>query len=74
MVVQKRRVVQFIHRWVLAVRHVVFDDPAATHFIEVSLSVHFQFINFVNATECDNRKQRQHVVLDQFTYIMLQTH
>ncbi|XP_062710182.1 rap guanine nucleotide exchange factor 4 isoform X2 [Aedes albopictus] len=30
----KRRVVQFIQRWVLAVRHAVFDDPLAVEFIE----------------------------------------
>lgn len=33
----KRRVVQFIQRWVLAVRHAVFDDPLAVEFIEVSV-------------------------------------
>ena len=33
----KKRVVQFIQRWVMAVRHAVFEDPAAAHFIEVSL-------------------------------------
>jgi Rap guanine nucleotide exchange factor 4 len=32
----KKRVVQFIQRWVMAVRHAVFEDPAASHFIEVS--------------------------------------
>ena len=31
----KRRVVQFIQRWVLLVRHAVFDDPLAVEFIEV---------------------------------------
>jgi Rap guanine nucleotide exchange factor 4 len=31
----KKRVVQFIQRWVMAVRHAVFEDPAAAHFIEV---------------------------------------
>ncbi|XP_070499375.1 rap guanine nucleotide exchange factor 4 isoform X2 [Chironomus tepperi] len=30
----KKRVVQFIQRWVMAVRHAVFEDPAAAHFIE----------------------------------------
>ncbi|XP_039443269.1 rap guanine nucleotide exchange factor 4 isoform X3 [Culex pipiens pallens] len=30
----KRRVVQFIQRWVLLVRHAVFDDPLAVEFIE----------------------------------------
>ncbi|XP_053688816.1 rap guanine nucleotide exchange factor 4 isoform X2 [Sabethes cyaneus] len=30
----KRRVVQFIQRWVLAVRHAVFEDPLAVEFIE----------------------------------------
>ncbi|XP_058461700.1 rap guanine nucleotide exchange factor 4 isoform X3 [Malaya genurostris] len=30
----KRRVVQFIQRWVLAVRHAVFEDPIAVEFIE----------------------------------------
>lgn len=32
----KKRVVHFIQRWVMAVRHAVFEDPAAAHFIEVS--------------------------------------
>ena len=31
----KKRVVHFIQRWVMAVRHAVFEDPAAAHFIEV---------------------------------------
>lgn len=35
----KRRVVQFIQRWVLAVRHAVFDDPLAVEFIEVSSNI-----------------------------------
>lgn len=30
----KKRVVHFIQRWVMAVRHAVFEDPAAAHFIE----------------------------------------
>ncbi|CRL03782.1 CLUMA_CG016279, isoform C [Clunio marinus] len=30
----KKRVVLFIQRWVMAVRHAVFEDPAAAHFIE----------------------------------------
>lgn len=34
----KRRVVQFIQRWVLAVRHAVFDDPLAVEFIEVRIA------------------------------------
>jgi hypothetical protein len=33
----KKRVVHFIQRWVMAVRHAVFEDPAAAHFIEVSI-------------------------------------
>lgn len=33
----KKRVVQFIQRWVVAIRHVVFDDPASAHFIAVRL-------------------------------------
>jgi Rap guanine nucleotide exchange factor 4 len=32
----KKRVIQFIQRWVLAVRHAVFEDQVATEFIEVS--------------------------------------
>lgn len=32
----KKRVVHFIQRWVMAVRHAVFEDPAAAHFIEVT--------------------------------------
>lgn len=36
----KKRVVQFIQKWVIAVRNSVFDDPAAVEFIEViTLSV-----------------------------------
>lgn len=31
----KKRVVHFIQRWVMAVRHAVYEDPAAAHFIEV---------------------------------------
>lgn len=31
----KKRVVHFIQRWVMAVRHAVFEDSAAAHFIEV---------------------------------------
>ncbi|XP_055701566.1 rap guanine nucleotide exchange factor 4 isoform X2 [Phlebotomus papatasi] len=30
----KRRVVQFVHKWVIAVRNVVFEDPVAVDFIE----------------------------------------
>ncbi|GLV32312.1 Exchange protein directly activated by cAMP [Carabus blaptoides fortunei] len=30
----KRRVVQFVHRWVTTVRHVVFDEQTALEFIE----------------------------------------
>ena len=41
----KRRVVQFIQRWVLAVRNVVFDDRIITDFIEVS-RLFFLFIQF----------------------------
>jgi Rap guanine nucleotide exchange factor 4 len=32
----KKRVIQFVQRWVLAVRHAVFEDPVAAEFIEVS--------------------------------------
>lgn len=35
----KKRVVQFIQRWVMAVRHAVFEDPAAAHFIEVRIII-----------------------------------
>jgi Rap guanine nucleotide exchange factor 4 len=31
----KKRVVHFIQRWVMAIRHQVFDDPAAENFISV---------------------------------------
>ncbi|XP_047112934.1 rap guanine nucleotide exchange factor 4 [Schistocerca piceifrons] len=30
----KRRVVQFVHRWVLTIRHPVFDDPSSLEFLE----------------------------------------
>ncbi|KAF4532333.1 hypothetical protein B566_EDAN003636 [Ephemera danica] len=30
----KRRVVHFVHRWVVAIRHPVFDDPSALAFLE----------------------------------------
>jgi Rap guanine nucleotide exchange factor 4 len=33
----KKKVVHFIQKWVAAIRHVVFDDPAVTHFIEVNI-------------------------------------
>lgn len=33
----KKRVVQFIQKWVIAVRNSVFDDPVAVEFIEVIL-------------------------------------
>lgn len=38
LLISKKRVVQFIQRWVTIVRHVVFDEPAAAHFIAVSIS------------------------------------
>lgn len=42
----KKRVVQFIQRWVIAVRHAVFEDPSASEFIEVGseiMPLNFQF-------------------------------
>jgi Rap guanine nucleotide exchange factor 4 len=41
----KKRVVQFIQRWVMAVRTAVFEDPAAAHFIEVSFDIFHTCIN-----------------------------
>lgn len=38
LLISKKRVVQFIQRWVTIVRHVVFDEPAAAHFIAVSIN------------------------------------
>jgi RasGEF N-terminal motif len=38
----KKRVVHFIQRWVMAVRHAVFEDSAAAHFIEVSNTFPFR--------------------------------
>lgn len=32
----KKRVVQFVYRWVVTVRHPVFEDTASVNFIEVS--------------------------------------
>lgn len=32
----KKRVIQFIQKWVTAVRNVVFEEPSAVDFIEVS--------------------------------------
>lgn len=31
----RKRVVQFVQKWVIAVRNAVFEDPAAVDFIEV---------------------------------------
>lgn len=42
----KKRVVHFIQRWVMAVRHAVFEDSAAAHFIEVRT---FLFVEVVRA-------------------------
>lgn len=39
----KKRVVHFIQRWVMAVRHAVFEDPAAAHFIEVREKIRVLF-------------------------------
>jgi hypothetical protein len=51
----KKRVVQFIQRWVMAVRHAAFEDPAAAHFIEVSskISVKRKTFRFYDNT-CEN--------------------
>lgn len=35
LITTKKRVVQFVQKWVLAVRNAVFEDPAAVDFIEV---------------------------------------
>lgn len=44
LLISKKRVVQFIQRWVTVVRHVVFDEPAAAHFIAVSVfSIHTSY-------------------------------
>lgn len=34
----RKRVVQFVQKWVIAVRNAVFEDPVAVDFIEVSNS------------------------------------
>jgi len=31
----KRRVVQFVHRWVITIRHPVFEDSHSLAFVEV---------------------------------------
>lgn len=43
LLISKKRVVQFIQRWVTVVRHAVFDEPAASHFIAVSATVSSRF-------------------------------
>lgn len=38
MITYRRRIVQFVQKWVVAVRHAVFEDPIAVDFIEVCFS------------------------------------
>lgn len=37
----RKRVVQFVQKWVIAVRNAVFEDPVAVDFIEVNNCVTF---------------------------------
>lgn len=36
MITCRKRVVQFVQKWVIAVRNAVFEDPVAVDFIEVN--------------------------------------
>lgn len=57
----KKRVVHFIQRWVMAVRHAVFEDSAAAHFIEVrktsELRTCRRLAADVNLIKADMKKQ-----------------
>lgn len=45
MITFRKRVVQFVQKWVIAVRHAVFDDPIVCDFIEVS-PLTFDLVDF----------------------------
>jgi Rap guanine nucleotide exchange factor 4 len=57
----KKRVVHFIQRWVMAVRHAVFEDPAAAHFIEVSRKKQLH----VNSHGCFQSKKKRNAEREQ---------
>lgn len=40
-ITSKKRVVQFVQKWVVAVRNAVFEDPAAVDFIDVCIVQYF---------------------------------
>lgn len=44
----RKRVIQFVQKWVIAVRNAVFEEPAAVDFIEVQyylIKIFFFFLN-----------------------------
>lgn len=48
--VVKKRVVQFLHRWVLTIRHAVFEEPSSLNFIEVRLMLEFYIFQRINTS------------------------